>query len=96
MFHKYFSWQTRKDPKGTVKTNLVEVRTTSPPVPIVRGQIIPSKKKIRRTLNAGRTKATTDEDFMLLESFLAEMFPSNEPGWKSKVDLEVIITIKKI
>ena len=96
MFQKYFAWPTRKDPKGTVKNNVLEVRTTSLPVPKSRGQITPSKKKIRRTINAGRTKATTDEDFILLESFLAEIFPSNESAWKSKAKYEVIIIVKKI
>ena len=69
-FRKYFNWQTLKDPKGTIKTEtLVEKK----PVFEVRGDAKPTKRKKKRAMKNQLTDRVTDEDFLLLESFLMEL-----------------------
>ena len=69
-FRKYFSWPTFKDPKGTIKTEtVVEKRPASE----FRGDAKPIKRKKKRAMKNQSTDGVTDEDFLLLESFLLEL-----------------------
>ena len=68
-FRKYFNWPTLKDPKGTIKTEtVVEKRPASE----FRGDAKPTKRK-KRAMKNQLTDRVTDEDFLLLESFLLEL-----------------------
>ena len=69
-FRKYFNWQTLKDPKGTIKTEtLVEKK----PVFEIRGDAKATKRNKKRAMKNQLTGRVTDEDFLLLESFLLEL-----------------------
>ena len=69
-FRKYFNWPTFKDPKGTIKTEtVVEKRPASE----FRGDAKPIKRKKKRAMKKQLTDGVTDEDFLLLESFLLEL-----------------------
>ena len=69
-FRKYFNWQTLKDPKGTIKTEtVVEKRPASE----FGGDAKPTKRKKKRAMKNQLTDRVTDEDFLLLESFLMEL-----------------------
>ena len=69
-FRKYFNWPTFKDPKGTIKTQtVVEKRPASK----FRGDAKPIKRKKKRAMKNKLTDRVTDEDFLLLESFLLEL-----------------------
>ena len=69
-FRKYFNWPTFKDPKGTIKTEtVVEKRPPSE----FRGNAKPIKRKKKRAMKNQLTDRVTDEDFLLLESFLLEL-----------------------
>ena len=69
-FRKYFNWPTFKDPKGTIKTQtVVEKRPTLE----LRGDAKPSKRRKKRAMKKQVMNRVTDEDFLLLESFLSEI-----------------------
>ena len=69
-FGKYFNWPTFKDPKGTIKTQtVVEKRPTLE----LRGDAKPSKRRKKRAMKKQVMNRVTDEDFLLLESFLSEI-----------------------
>ena len=69
-FRKYFNWPIFKDPKGTIKTQtVVEKRPASK----FRGDAKPIKRKKKRAMKNKLTDRVTDEDFLLLESFLLEL-----------------------
>ena len=71
-FRKYFKWPTLKDPKGTIKT---ETLAEKKPVFEVRSDAKPTKRKKKRAMKNQLTDRVTDEDFLLLESFLLELLP---------------------
>ena len=72
-FKKYFDWPTHKDPKGTVKAKTVlEEKTTPPSLDTSRSYSKLSKKKKRSSVRNLKTHKVTDEDFLLLESFILE------------------------
>ena len=72
-FKKYFDWPIHKDPKGTVKARTVlEEKSTLLSLDITRSCLKPSKKKKKTTLKSLKTHKVTDEDFLLLESFILE------------------------
>ena len=69
-FRKYFNWPTLKDPKGTIKTEtVVEKRPASE----FGGDAKPTKRKKKRAMKNRLMGSVTDEDFLLLESFLLEL-----------------------
>ena len=73
MFKKYFDWPTHKDPNGTVKARTVlEEQKTLPSLDNSRSYSKPSKKKKRSSVKNLKTHKVTDEDFLLLESFILE------------------------
>ena len=83
-FRKYFNWPTLKDPKGTIKTEtVVEKRPASKS----RGDAKPIKRKKKRAMKNQLTDRVTDEDFLLLESFLLEL---------SALETDQVIFSKKI
>ena len=69
-FRKYFSWPTFKDPKGTIKTETVVEKR---PALEVVGDAKPFKRSKKRAMKKQLTDRVTDEDFLLLESFLLEI-----------------------
>ena len=72
-FKKYFDWPTHKDPKGTVKARTVlEEKKTPPSLDTSRSYSKLSKKKKRSSVRNLKTHKVTDEDFLLLESFILE------------------------
>ena len=73
LFKKCFDWPIYKDPKGTVKPRTgLEDKTTPPSMDTTKPFFKPSKKKKRSTLKNLKTDKVTDEDFLLLESFILE------------------------
>ena len=72
MFKKYFDWPTHKDPKGTVKARTVLEEQKTPSLDNSRSYSKPSKKKKRSSVKNLKTHKVTDEDFLLLESFILE------------------------
>ena len=69
-FRKYFNWPTLKDRKGTIKNEtVVEKRPASE----FGGDAKPTKRKKKRAMKNQLTDSVTDEDFLLLESFLLEL-----------------------
>ena len=70
-FRKYFNWPTFKDPKGTIKTeNVAEKR---PALEFRDDDARPSKRTKKRAMKKQLKDRVTDEDFLLLESFLLEI-----------------------
>ena len=69
-FRKYFNWPTFKDPKGTIKTETVVEKR---PALKFRDDARPSKRNKKRAMKTQLTNRVTDEDFLLLESFLLEL-----------------------
>ena len=82
-FRKYFAWQTHKDPKGTFKTQnvLLERPPSSLPSKSSRGFVKPKKKKVG--LKVPLKQKVADEDFLLLEAFIAEVLVTKEDKVKS-------------
>ena len=71
-FRKYFNWPTFKDPKGTIKTETVVEKRPALALES-RDDANPSKRNKKRAMKTQRTNRVTDEDFLLLESFLLEL-----------------------
>ena len=69
-FRKYFNWPTLKDPKGTIKT---ETLVEKNPGFEIRSDTKPTKRNKKRAMKNQLTDRVTDEDFLLLESFLLEL-----------------------
>ena len=71
---KYFNWPIHKDPKGTVKARAVlEEKSSLLSLDISKSFFKPKKKKKKTTLKNLKIHKVTDEDFLLLESFLKEI-----------------------
>ena len=83
-FRKYFNWPTLKDPKGTIKTETVVEKR---PALKFRDDARPSKRNKKRAMKTQLTNRVTDEDFLLLESFLLEI---------SAIETDQVIFSKKI
>ena len=80
-FKKYFDWPTHKDPKGTVKAKtVVEEKTAQTSSSSSSSRCSkPSKKKKRSIVRNLKIHKVTDEDFLLLESFILEhSFKNND------------------
>ena len=78
-FKKYFDWPTHKDPKGTVKAKTVLEEKTAPTSSSSSRCSKPSKKKKRSIVRNLKIHKVTDEDFLLLESFILEhSFKNND------------------
>ena len=93
-FRKYFNWPIHKDPKGTVKTRAVfEEKRTLPPLDIARSYFKPSKKKKRSTLKNHKTHKVTDDDFLLLESFLFEALEKGDPSKHEKSPKQFLLMV---
>ena len=69
-FRKYFNWPTFKDPKGTIKTQTVVEKR---PALEFKGDAKPSKRSKKRAMKKQVMDRVTDEDFLLLQSFLLEI-----------------------
>ena len=83
-FKKYFDWPTHKDLKGTIKARTVlEEKTTPPSLDPTRSYFKPIQKKKKSTLKNLKTNKVTDEDFLLLESFLIEISMKEDPSFQS-------------
>ena len=85
-FKKYFDWPIHKDPRGTVKARTVlEEKPTLLSLESSRSRsyIRTSKKKKKSTLKNLKTHIVTDEDFLLLESFLIEISMRGDQSQKA-------------
>ena len=69
-FRKYFNWPIFKDPKGTIKTQTVVEKR---PALEFKGDAKPSKRSKKRAMKKQVMDRVTDEDFLLLQSFLLEI-----------------------
>ena len=94
LFRNCFYWPTHKDPKGTHKTNSVVVTNRQATLPVKRSRV-PFKKKVLRTPKAIKAHAVTDEDFLLLQSFLSEISAMDEPVNNSGIRNKVKFTLNK-
>ena len=76
-FRQYFNWPTNKDPKGTVKT-----RSVLEEVPISvkssRSVVCLDKKRKKEVLHTPWKQRVSDEDFLLLKSFISKYFGQTE------------------
>ena len=68
-FRKYFNWPTFKDPKGTIKTQTVVEKRPA----LEFKDAKPSKRSKKRAMKKQVMDRVTDEDFLLLQSFLLEI-----------------------
>ena len=83
-FRKYFDWPTHKDPKGTVKTQTVMDGTpNSLSLETSQGVVKPTRKKT--SLKTPLIQKVADEDFLLLEAFIAEYFEEATSYLKDQV-----------
>ena len=76
-FRKYFEWPTHKDPKGTVKTQAV-LEGTATSLPFGTSREIVRQRKKKMPLKTPMIQKIADEDFLLLEAFILELFVPEE------------------
>ena len=91
-FRKYFCWDTHKDPKGTVKTQIVSGIPTTLPSESSKAYGRPMKKKKKKAFKTRLEQKVADEDFLLLQAFISECFDTKQPtsGITPKLNYQVI------
>ena len=76
-FRKYFDWPTHKDPKGTVKTQTV-LEGTPTSLPFGTSREIVRQRKKKMPLKTPMIQKIADEDFLLLEAFILDIWDQEE------------------